>query len=118
MPILISIDDTDNLESPGTGASASRIAVDLKINDWGKSSFHPSPAAGSPRYPLHSYNSAMCFSADIEGDCLEQVINHSAGFLTRESASGASKIKTTILLTPEEIDQASKKSHHYRPPGQ
>ncbi|MEI6209243.1 MAG: GYD domain-containing protein [Desulfuromonadales bacterium] len=34
------------------------------------------------------------------------------------SSSGASKIKTTVLLTPEEIDQASKMSIHYRPPGQ
>jgi hypothetical protein len=34
------------------------------------------------------------------------------------SAGGASKVKTTVLLTPEEIDQAAKKSIHYRPPGQ
>ena len=34
------------------------------------------------------------------------------------SAGGASKVKTTVLLTPEEIDQAAKKSFHYRPPGQ
>ena len=34
------------------------------------------------------------------------------------SASGASKVKTTVLLTPVEIDQATKKSFHYRPPGQ
>ena len=34
------------------------------------------------------------------------------------SAGGASKVKTTVLLTPEEIDQATKKSVSYRPPGQ
>jgi uncharacterized protein with GYD domain len=33
------------------------------------------------------------------------------------NASGAARIKTTILLTPEEIDQASKKSIAYNPPG-
>lgn len=33
------------------------------------------------------------------------------------SAGGASKVKTTVLLTPEEIDQAAKKSVHYQPPG-
>jgi len=33
-------------------------------------------------------------------------------------ASGAVNLKTTVLLTPEEIDQAAKKSVHYRPPGQ
>ena len=31
--------------------------------------------------------------------------------------SGAVKVKTTVLLTPEEVDQATKKSVDYRPPG-
>jgi uncharacterized protein with GYD domain len=34
------------------------------------------------------------------------------------TASGASKVRTTVLLSPEEIDQATKKSFNYRPPGQ
>ena len=34
------------------------------------------------------------------------------------NASGAVKVKTTVLLTPEEVDQATKKSIDYRPPGQ
>ena len=34
------------------------------------------------------------------------------------NASGAVAIKTTVLLTPEEIDQATKKTVAYRPPGQ
>ncbi len=33
------------------------------------------------------------------------------------NASGAVNLKVTVLLTPEEIDQATKKSVHYRPPG-
>ncbi len=33
------------------------------------------------------------------------------------AASGAVRTKTTVLLTPEEIDRASKKSATYRPPG-
>jgi uncharacterized protein with GYD domain len=41
-----------------------------------------------------------------------------AAFSLAVSASGASKVKTTVLLSPEEIDQATKKSFHYRPPGQ
>ncbi len=32
-------------------------------------------------------------------------------------ASGAASIRTTVLLTPEEIDEAAKKSVAYRPPG-
>jgi uncharacterized protein with GYD domain len=34
------------------------------------------------------------------------------------SASGAVKVATTVLLTPEELDQASQKMPAYRPPGQ
>ena len=32
-------------------------------------------------------------------------------------ASGAIKLKTTVLITPEEVDQAAKKSPSYRAPG-
>ena len=34
------------------------------------------------------------------------------------NASGAAKARMTVLLTPEEIDQATKKSVDYIPPGQ
>ena len=33
------------------------------------------------------------------------------------NASGAVRIKTTVLLTPKEIDKAAKKSVSYQPPG-
>jgi uncharacterized protein with GYD domain len=33
------------------------------------------------------------------------------------NASGAVKVKTTALLTPEDIDAAAKRSVDYRPPG-
>jgi uncharacterized protein with GYD domain len=32
-------------------------------------------------------------------------------------ASGEVKVKTTVLMTPEEVDQATKKSPAYRAPG-
>jgi len=34
------------------------------------------------------------------------------------AASGTVAIKTTVLITPEEVDHAVKQSHSYRPPGQ
>ena len=34
------------------------------------------------------------------------------------SGSGAVHVKTTVLLTPEEVDDSAKKTPHYRPPGQ
>lgn len=33
-------------------------------------------------------------------------------------ASGAVSLKTVVLMTPEEVDAATKKSPSYRPPGQ
>ena len=33
------------------------------------------------------------------------------------NASGTVKLKTTVLFTPEEMDEAAKKSVSYRPPG-
>lgn len=33
-------------------------------------------------------------------------------------ASGAVTVKTTVLMTPEEVDEAVKKTPSYRPPGQ
>jgi len=33
-------------------------------------------------------------------------------------ATGAVRVKTTVLVTPEEVDEAAKKSVDYRPPGQ
>jgi uncharacterized protein with GYD domain len=34
------------------------------------------------------------------------------------NASGAASVRTTVLMTPEEVDAATKKSPAYRPPGQ
>jgi uncharacterized protein with GYD domain len=34
------------------------------------------------------------------------------------AASGAIQIKTTVLITPEEVDEAAKKTPLYTPPGQ
>jgi uncharacterized protein with GYD domain len=42
----------------------------------------------------------------------------SVAFSMMINASGAIEAKTTVLLTPEEIDRATKKVVDYRPPGQ
>jgi uncharacterized protein with GYD domain len=51
--------------------------------------------------------------AIVEG---QDMVNHIAGILAL-NASGAVKTKTTVLITPEEVDQAVKKIPSYRPPG-
>jgi uncharacterized protein with GYD domain len=35
----------------------------------------------------------------------------------RVGASGAAQTKTTVLITPEEVDEAAKRELTYRPPG-
>jgi uncharacterized protein with GYD domain len=40
-----------------------------------------------------------------------------AAFALTIAASGAVTLKTTVLMTPEEIDKAVKKTPGYRPPG-
>jgi uncharacterized protein with GYD domain len=41
-----------------------------------------------------------------------------AGLALTIAATGVVTLRTTVLLTPEEVDQAVKKSPSYRPPGQ
>ena len=43
-------------------------------------------------------------------------VSMAAGALTVMAAGGS--VKTVVLLTPEEIDQAAKKTVQFRPPGQ
>jgi uncharacterized protein with GYD domain len=41
-----------------------------------------------------------------------------AAFALIVNAAGTAKVNTIVLMTPEEVDQAVKKSVDYRPPGQ
>ena len=50
--------------------------------------------------------------ADLPGNAAA-----AAGALTA-AASGALQVRTTVLLTPEEIDEATRLSPSYRPPGE
>lgn len=90
MRILVSIDDTDNLESRGTGELASIIASDLEKYGWGESSFVTRhQLLVHPDIPYTSHNSAMCFSAEINEENLYRIIDYASEFLTRESAPGS-----------------------------
>jgi len=90
MQILVSIDDTDNIDSRGTGELASLIAEELEANGWGRCGFvtrHQLFVHPDIRYTSH--NSAMCFNVELNEDCLIRVINHASTFLARESAEGS-----------------------------
>jgi len=90
MRILLSIDDTDNLESRGTGEIATLIAGALQQKGWG------SPGMVTrhqllvhPDIPYTSHNSAMCFVAQIDEGSLERVIAFAGDFLNNECAEGS-----------------------------
>ena len=88
--ILISIDDTDNLESPGSGTVAENLAGTLQIKGLAE-------CAALTRHQLYvhddipytAHNSAMCFPALAHRSALAAIIRHSQEFLQQESASGS-----------------------------
>ena len=71
MQILISIDDTDNLDSRGTGEIASLIAEAVQQKGWGTTGMVTRhQLLVHPDIPYTSHNSAMCFTAEIGAECL------------------------------------------------
>jgi hypothetical protein len=90
MKIFICIDDTDNLESRGTGKLAAILAEDLEKNFCGKSNFVTRHQLFvHPDVPYTSHNSSMCFTADIDHTKLDRFIGHASKFLENESAQGS-----------------------------
>ena len=90
MKILIAIDDTDNLETPGTGHLASALSDLLEERGLGKGS----PVTRHQLYvhpdiPYTSHNSSMCFEAEISGENFDHITAFCQTFLLKESASGS-----------------------------
>jgi hypothetical protein len=90
MEILICIDDTDNLESRGTGHLASMLAVDIGNKGWGTGGFVTRHQLFvHPDVPYTSHNSSMCFVADVGDQYLGPLIDHASIFLEEKSAPGS-----------------------------
>lgn len=88
---LIGIDDTDNLESRGTGHLARRLAECL-------SQFHPSLTIHGisrhqlffdSRIPFTSHNSSACIELSFPSPLYYEIIRLCERFLTENSASGS-----------------------------
>lgn len=89
--IYLSIDDTDNHESPGSGQLAEMLSNELRQAQLSSSCsnisrhqlfFHES-------IPYTSHNSSMCFSAEILTHRLDDIIRFAQQFLKKASAPGA-----------------------------
>ncbi|MDY0341286.1 MAG: hypothetical protein RBS17_08740 [Coriobacteriia bacterium] len=90
MRVLISIDDTDDAFSKGTGEIAEMIAAELvsaELATVGRVTRHQ--LLIHPDIDYTSHNSSMCFVAEIAEDSLSQVIASCAGKLAAESVEAA-----------------------------
>jgi len=99
MQILVCIDDTDNIESRGTGELAEMIAQAIEKQDWGKCSWITRhQLLLDPAVPYTSHNSSMCFKADINIEYLQQIIDYAANFLEQESQVDADPGLCVIVI--------------------
>lgn len=104
MQTLVCIDDTDNLDSRGTGELASILAQAIEEKGWGKS-------FGVTRHqlfvhadiPYTSHNSSMCFVTELNEADLNRFIQYASDFLVRESAEGSDP--GLCVLIPERLSQ-------------
>ncbi len=101
MEILVSIDDTDNLESRGTGELAVELTRLIETNNWGQCSFiSRHQLLVHPDIPYTSHNSSMCFSARFTHSAwVEQFIGLAGDFLAWESASGSDPGLCVVCLS-------------------
>jgi hypothetical protein len=90
MKVLICIDDTDNLESRGTGDLAEQLAEEIETRAWGRCEFVTRhQLLVHPDVPYTSHNSSMCFAADLEERHLPELMERAGEFLLAESATGS-----------------------------
>jgi len=90
MKLLICIDDTDNLESRGTGSIASEMLEIIEQEGWGKCGFVTRHQfILHPDVPYTSHNSAMCFNAAVGEQYYEELKRRLTEYLRIESAVGS-----------------------------
>lgn len=90
MKVLICIDDTDNLESPGTGALCQMLLQAIEERQWGRCSFiSRHQLFVHPDVPYTSHNSAMCFEADLVNDRFSDVRELAIELLMTHQAPGS-----------------------------
>ncbi|WP_061213200.1 hypothetical protein [Syntrophomonas wolfei] len=90
MKILVAIDDTDNIDSRGTGELADLLSKYLEEKGWGKGgAVTRHQLLVHPDIPYTSHNSSMCFMAEIEASYLAAYIEYAGHFLEKERAEGS-----------------------------
>jgi hypothetical protein len=114
--ILVCIDDTDSLDSKGTGAHALQISQRITQEGWGLPKFiSRHQLYVHEDIPYTSHNSAMCFEVEhVEAECLKNITELCAGYLEKESAKGSDPglciVKLDRLSNSEELINFGKKA--------
>ncbi len=89
MKVLVCVDDTDNLESMGTGKLSQIMAEKIEDKRWGScSAVSRHQLFVHEDIPYTSHNSSMCFCIDFKAD-LKGLIDFGSGFLEERSATGS-----------------------------
>lgn len=91
MRLIVAVDDTDNLETKGTGHLAARIIEGIEQNGWGRCSYITRHQLFvHPDVPYTSHNSAMVFTAEIGDEArVHDLVAYASAFLEQESAPGS-----------------------------
>jgi len=85
---LIGIDDTDNLQSRGTGYRARQMGLSLQQAGWGELlGITRHQLLVHPDIPYTSHNSSACL--EVKSDKLASLTSFCRDFLLRESAEGS-----------------------------
>lgn len=115
MRILISIDDTDDIDSRGTGEIAELLVEGIVRNGWGTCG----PVTRHqllihPDIPYTSHNSSMCFPAEVPRSLLETVTGYCCSTLRAESAPssdpGLCVVVPERLVCPEALTDYGRKA--------
>jgi hypothetical protein len=90
MRYLIGIDDTDNLESRGTGFRARCLGAGLAEAGLARvDGVSRHQLLVHPDIPYTSHNSSLCLDAQVPDGRIDEVVAFSRDFLLRESAEGS-----------------------------
>ena len=103
--VLVCIDDTDDLDSPGTGELAEAIITRIQAREWGQCS-------GITRHqllvhediPYTSHNSAMCFEATLRQRSLVPRLIAMSGDLLQAQSAPTSDPGLAVAVKEDVVD--------------
>lgn len=90
LDLLVGIDDTDNLESRGTGFRVRRLAMLLEQNGLAEiAGITRHQLFVSPLIPYTSHNSSACMRVTVDEERREDLIEFCRDYLLKECAEGS-----------------------------